>query len=100
MRLPHIRGWRKRWRGGRGHQTADAAGGVARTLASVEPGREVSVAGYTGNSGGQRRHLQAYGLLPGRRVRVLSQRPVTIVQIEETELAVEDSVAACVLVGD
>ena len=60
-----------------------------RTLAGVKPGREVLVTGYGNLSGGQRQHLQAYGLLPGRRVRVLAQRPVTIVQVEETELAFE-----------
>jgi Fe2+ transport system protein FeoA len=71
-----------------------------RTLAGVKPGREVSVTGYSGLSGGQRQHLQAYGLLPGRRVRVIAQRPVTIVQVEETELAFEGGIAAGVLVGD
>lgn len=88
----------RRWRGG-GHRGGRNPGG-ARTLAGVEPGREVSVLGYTESSGGQRRHLQAYGLLPGRRVKVLAQHPVTIVLIEQTELAVEAAVAACVLVGD
>ena len=71
-----------------------------RTLAGVKPGREVLVTGYGNLSGGQRQHLQAYGLLPGRRVRVLAQRPVTIVQVEETELAFERGIAAGVLVGD
>jgi len=71
-----------------------------RTLAGVKPGREVSVTGYGDLSGGQRQHLQAYGLLPGRRVRVIAQRPVTIVQVEETELAFEGGIAAGVLVGD
>lgn len=98
MGFPHARHWlRLRWRGGRGRH--NCAQGI-RTLASVAPGREVSITGYTGGSGGLRRHLQAYGLLPGRRVRVLAQHPVTIVQIEETELAFEDTVADSVLVGD
>jgi len=71
-----------------------------RTLATVKPGREVLVTGYGNLSGSQRQHLQAYGLLPGRRVRVIAQRPVTIVQVEETELAFEGGIAAGVLVGD
>jgi len=99
----------KGWRWGRGNrqhplrgaeERADAGLDKDRTLAGVEPGREVSVTGYLGSCAGLRRHLQAYGLLPGRRIRVLSQHPVTIVQIEQTELAFETSVAACVLVGD
>ncbi len=71
-----------------------------RTLADVPPGREVQVTGYGELNSGQRQHLQAYGLLPGRRVKVLSQNPVTIVQVEQTELAFERNVAARVLVGD
>lgn len=101
----------RRWRGGRGRGSAkgmglaaaaetDSAARSSRTLAGVEPGREVSVVGYLPMPGFQRRHLQAYGLLPGRRVLVLAQRPVTIVQVEQTELAFEISVAANVLVGD
>ena len=71
-----------------------------RTLADAPPGREVQVTGYGELNSSQRQHLQAYGLLPGRRVKVLSQRPVTIVQVEQTELAFERGVAARVLVGD
>ena len=71
-----------------------------RTLADVQPGREVQITGYGDLNGSQRQHLQGYGLLPGRRVHVLSQHPVTIVQVEQTELAFERNVAARVLVGE
>ncbi len=105
MRLRMGRRWH--WGRGRRHhprpepvERTESGLAPVRTLAGVEPGREVSVTGYLGGCAGLRRHLQAYGLLPGRRIRVLSQHPVTIVQIEQTELAFETSVAACVLVGD
>jgi Fe2+ transport system protein FeoA len=81
-------------------EAVDAPEAQPRTLAGVKPGREVLVTGYGDLSGSQRQHLQAYGLLPGRRVRVIAQRPVTIVQVEETELAFEGGIAAGVLVGD
>jgi len=72
-----------------------------RTLANVHPGRDVLITGFIAAlTGGQKQHLQAYGLLPGRRVRILAQRPVTIIQVEQTELAFENSLAAGVLVGD
>ena len=71
-----------------------------RTLAGVQPGCEVQITGYGELNSSQRQHLQAYGLLPGRQVKVLSQHPVTIVQVEQTELAFERGVAARVLVGD
>jgi len=98
MRFQHRRFW------SREQNNVSAApqpeGSSVRTLASVKPGCEVLVTGYGHLSGGQRQHLQAYGLVPGRRVRVIAQQPVTIVQVEETELAFEGGIAAGVLVGD
>ncbi|MEW6416054.1 MAG: FeoA family protein [Pseudomonadota bacterium] len=41
----------------------------------------------------QREQLVAYGLAPGRPLVVLQQRPMTLVMIDEVELALEDSVA-------
>lgn len=101
MRFPTSKHWWKFLSGARtARNMKDSAVNVDKTLAGVEPGREVSVAGYLNLPGGEQQHLQAYGLLPGRRIRVLAQRPVTIVQIEQTELAFEGAVAASVLVGD
>ncbi len=42
--------------------------------------------------------LQAYGLIPGRKVRVVQQHPVTVVLADHTELALEGELAAGVLV--
>jgi Fe2+ transport system protein FeoA len=41
----------------------------------------------------QREQLVAYGLAPGRPVTVLQQRPMTIVMVDEVELALETGVA-------
>ncbi|MFO7541200.1 MAG: FeoA family protein [Thiobacillus sp.] len=41
----------------------------------------------------QREQLVAYGLAPNRPLLVLQQRPMTIVMIDEVELALEASVA-------
>lgn len=41
----------------------------------------------------QREQLVAYGLAPDRPLVVLQQRPMTLVMIDEVELALEDSVA-------
>jgi Fe2+ transport system protein FeoA len=68
------------------------------TLAHSLPGQTVRISGYGQLPPDYRQHLQAYGLLPGRSVRILSQNPVTIVQIEYTELAFEQHIAMQVLV--
>lgn len=69
-----------------------------KDLAHVRPGQQVSVAGFALLAPAQRQHLQAYGLLPGRKIIVLAQNPVTIVLVEQTELAFESEVARQVLV--
>ncbi len=69
-----------------------------RTLANARPGKIVTISGFGKLSPAHRQHLQAYGLLPGRSIQVLAQRPVTIVLVEQTELAFETEIARQVLV--
>jgi Fe2+ transport system protein FeoA len=57
--------------------------GVAAVVDSVEEHIEAA----------QREQLVAYGLAPGRPVRVIQQQPMTIVMIDEVELALETGVA-------
>lgn len=70
----------------------------ARTLAQAQPGKPVTISGFDKLAPSHRQHLQAYGLLPGRTVQVLAQRPVTIVLVEQTELAFETEIAKQVLI--
>lgn len=65
-------------------------------LAEVPAGAEVQVVSL--RQAGKALELQAYGLAPGRRVRVLQQQPVTVVQADHTELALEHSLADGVMV--
>jgi Fe2+ transport system protein FeoA len=44
--------------------------------------------------------LQAYGLIPGDWVYVVQQKPVTVVQIEHLELALEGDLARQVEVAE
>jgi hypothetical protein len=67
--------------------------GKPHNLANIPAGKQVTIRGFGGLSPATRQHLQAYGLLPGRTVRVLAQRPVTIILIEQTELAFEQAIA-------
>jgi len=69
------------------------------TLRDVPPGEQVTLLGYEALTPDLQQYLQAYGLLPGRTLRVLAQRPVTIVQVEQTELAFEPQVARRILVS-
>ena len=69
-----------------------------RTLAQTRSGQQVTVTGFGKLSPLHRQHLQAYGIVPGRTLQVLAQRPVTIVLIEQTELAFETEIARQVMV--
>ncbi len=43
-------------------------------------------------------HLQAYGIIPGNTLRVQQKRPVTVVQVEHTEIALESELAKTIYV--
>jgi hypothetical protein len=48
----------------------------------------------------QREQVQGYGILPGCMLRVMQRTPVTVVQIEHTELAIEAEVARAIWVDE
>ncbi|GIV66309.1 MAG: FeoA family protein [Chloroflexota bacterium] len=85
---------RKRQRCARGYETNDHC----LALCQVVPGREVVIRELERLHPPFRGHLQSYGLIPGRCVRVISQTPVTVIQVEQMELAFEKSVAEGILV--
>lgn len=72
--------------------------GAGISLAEVPPGCEATLINYTETDAGMGGALRAYGLLPGRRVKVIAQHPVTIVQVEQTELALESQLARAIWV--
>jgi Fe2+ transport system protein FeoA len=46
----------------------------------------------------RRTHLQAYGVVPGYWIEVIQQSPVTVIQVDHIELALDYELAASVLV--
>ena len=67
-------------------------------LSQARPGQIVKISGFGKLNPAQLQHLQAYGLLPGRTVQVLAQHPVTIILLEQTELAFESQVSCQVFI--
>lgn len=73
----------------------------ARTLLDARPGSTATIAGFSGETLAEtRERLLAYGLLPGQALRILAQKPLTVLQIEHTELALERELARCVTIED
>ena len=69
------------------------------TLVDIAPGCQAKVIGFSQRlPPGRKAHLQAYGLLPGYTVRIIQHSPVTVIQIEHMELALERELAHQVLV--
>ena len=63
-------------------------------LAFIAPGTEVRRAGRGEEIDAlQREQLTAYGLAESRPIKVLQQKPMTVILAEEVELALEQSVA-------
>ena len=69
-----------------------------RNLGQAPSGKQVTITGFGKLPSNICQHLQAYGLLPGRAVQVLAQNPVTIVLVEQTELAFEGKIAQQILI--
>ena len=72
---------------------------AARSLAHVHPGDRARIDTLEHVPEDRREQLLAYGVAPGRVVDVLQSRPVTIVRIEHTELALERSLSRTILVA-
>jgi Fe2+ transport system protein FeoA len=70
------------------------------TLASVPPGAEV-VLEHIGDTlpASFREQLAAYGLVAGRPLTVLQQRPMTVLVCDHVELALEQAVAEALCVS-
>ena len=68
------------------------------TLAEVPKGASVRVVAVENTDGSRPLQMQAYGLAPGRLVRILQQEPVTVVRADHTEIALEGDLASKVLV--
>lgn len=78
------------------HQQASREPGAqaqAVSLREVLPGRWARVLRIEGVPPALRERLQAYGLAEGQPVRVVQHAPVTVVQVDNTELAFEAELA-------
>ncbi len=66
----------------------------APTLADVPPNTTAVIAGFRPGAPPDRcEQLRAYGLAIGRSVRVVQQSPVTVIEVDHTELGLERDLA-------
>lgn len=71
-----------------------------QNLAMVCPGERAKITGFSRElTPEQRTRLQAYGLCPGTWVTVSMHAPVTVLQIEHLEIALETEMAGWVQVS-
>lgn len=63
------------------------------TLADIQEGERVRVSELQHLTISQREQLHSYGVLPGRWVWILQRTPVTVIQVDQTELAFENDIA-------
>ncbi len=66
---------------------------TAGTLADVPRGARARVARLDGLPAERQEYLRAYGVAPGRWLRVVQRTPVTVVRVEHTDLAFEPQIA-------
>jgi Fe2+ transport system protein FeoA len=78
-------------------QRVPAARGVLADVPLDHRARVVDVGALRAS---QREQLYGYGILPGCVLRVIQRTPVTVVQIEQIELAIETAIAQAVQVDE
>ncbi|MEO8286007.1 MAG: ferrous iron transport protein A [Chloroflexota bacterium] len=81
----------------RAAETGKTEAGGATRLLDLKPGQCGHVADVDGDSD-TLLQLSQYGLLPGTPIRLASKYPVPIVQVGQTDLAIDRSVAAHIFV--
>jgi Fe2+ transport system protein FeoA len=69
-------------------------------LADLPLARQARVVDVSALPAGQREQLHGYGILPGCILHAIQHAPVTVVQIEQTELAIETEIAQAIRVEE
>lgn len=77
-------------------RTTTSVATAAHTLADAAPNQLVRIQTLKELAPEQCDRLQAYGVQPGQVVRVREQHPITIIQVEHLELAMEPTIARAV----
>lgn len=62
-------------------------------LTEVKKGQSARVLSLNGLPLSRQRYLSAFGIIPGAEVMIRQQKPVTIIEIDRTELALENELA-------
>ena len=70
------------------------------TIADLAPGMEARIISLQAVQDVRREQLLAYGVAPGRTIQVLQRSPVTILKVDQTELAIENDVASRITVAE
>jgi Fe2+ transport system protein FeoA len=70
------------------------------TIADLAPGMEARIISLQAVQEIRRERLLAYGVAPGRTIQVLQRSPVTILKVDQTELAIENDVASRITVAE
>jgi Fe2+ transport system protein FeoA len=69
---------------------------ICRPMTDLDGGERARVVSLTDR--GRRNSLAVFGLVPGSEVRLLQRRPAFVVQVGETQLAIEAEIAAGIFV--
>jgi Fe2+ transport system protein FeoA len=78
---------------------ADFSRPVRRRLTELPPGSYARMVEFDPDIPSEyKAHLQAYGVIPGHALRLRQHKPVTVIQVEHTELAFEANLADAIFV--
>ncbi len=68
------------------------------TLQDLSPGDRAIVERFAGANAGRHNTLTVFGLIPGAEIRLIQKRPSFVIQIGETDLALDEEIAKQIIV--
>jgi ferrous iron transport protein A len=71
----------------------------AVTVRDLKSGERARVLALSGESGARRNLLAVFGLIPGAEVELLQRQPAFVLRVGETDLALDEAIAAEIVVG-
>lgn len=93
---PRAVSWLRRLLAGGAEECASPAG--MRTVRELAQGERAEVVLLSGASSGRSNALAVFGLVPGSEIVLLQRRPSYVIEVGETVLALEEAVAASIVV--
>lgn len=93
---PKISFWKRLF--GRRRKKSEGLPDKVTTVRDLQGGQEARVVCLAGDSDSRRNALAVFGLVPGSEIRLIQRHPAFVIQVGETDLALDPAIAGEIVV--